>query len=62
MKNKNDIETQGLTIEVISGTGANANDWESARDVVVDCFIHLLKEKVHNNPESKPEEYQNETM
>lgn len=40
------MKTEDLTIEVVSPPNSEAGAWEAARDVLADCFLHLLLERV----------------
>ena len=35
-----------IKIEVMSTSDSEAAAWEAARDIVADCFLYLLQEKV----------------
>ena len=44
-KRKNRISGKP-TIEICSTASPEPDAWEKARDVVADCFLHLLKGKI----------------
>ncbi len=37
-----------IKIEVVSSPDPEDGAWEAAREVVADCFLHLLQERIGN--------------